>query len=196
MGDLMKKFIKNNIIGFILGSIIFGSIGSAVAYNYNAKDVSYKNTNVEDALKDLYDGKVNFNDLELIRNANTGYRESYKSTSVTLQPGKYIIFETSDLGTLYNITSGLVGYSTEGVDLKEEISNATCTELGKAISRNNSKSSVKIGSTDIKTFLGTNIRIKYCDVKQTATITVKSDEYNDDSGAEAVAINAIKLTNK
>ena len=58
----MKKYI----IGFILGAITFGSIGTVVALNYNAKDVSYNPNdenwnvnNVEDAIKDLKDIKTN-----------------------------------------------------------------------------------------------------------------------------------------
>lgn len=60
----MKKFIKNNIIGFILGLIVAGSIAGVVAYNYNAKDVGFnpsdskwKVTNVKDALNDLKEQK-------------------------------------------------------------------------------------------------------------------------------------------
>ena len=45
----MKKYI----IGFILGALIFGSVG-VLASTILARDISYKNTNVEDALDDLY----------------------------------------------------------------------------------------------------------------------------------------------
>ena len=57
----MKKYL---LIGFILGGLVFGTIGTVVAYNYNAKDIGYtpKDTswdvnNVGDALKDLKDNK-------------------------------------------------------------------------------------------------------------------------------------------
>ena len=50
----MKKFIKNNILGFIIGSIIFGSIGVLAASQILASDISYKDGTVESALNDLY----------------------------------------------------------------------------------------------------------------------------------------------
>ena len=54
----MKKFI----LGFIIGGIVLGTIGSVVAYNYNAKDIGYTPSdsnwnvnNVSDAINDLKD---------------------------------------------------------------------------------------------------------------------------------------------
>ena len=49
----MKKIIKNPIFTFILGAIIFGSIG-VLASNILAQDVTYGNTNVKLALDVLY----------------------------------------------------------------------------------------------------------------------------------------------
>ena len=55
----MRRFIKNNIVGFILGAILFGSIG-VVAYTLNATQVSYtpsdktwKVKTVEEAINDM-----------------------------------------------------------------------------------------------------------------------------------------------
>ena len=52
--------MKKTIFAFLLGVILTGSIAGVVAYNYNAKDVSYTPTdnnwnvnNVEDAIKEL-----------------------------------------------------------------------------------------------------------------------------------------------
>ena len=60
----MKKKI---ILSFILGGIVFGTISGVVAYNYNAKDVSYEpsdstwNVNsVEGALGSLYTKSKNY----------------------------------------------------------------------------------------------------------------------------------------
>lgn len=50
----MKNFIRNNIFGFILGALIFGSIGVYAASLYSSSDVTYKNTTVEAALNELY----------------------------------------------------------------------------------------------------------------------------------------------
>lgn len=52
----MKKIIKNNIFGFILGGLIFGCVGAYAAVQYNAADIIYKDkTTVKTALDDLYD---------------------------------------------------------------------------------------------------------------------------------------------
>lgn len=56
----MKKKIKENIFGFIVGAILFSGIGTVVATSILSSTVSYTNNNqttVESALDDLY-GKV------------------------------------------------------------------------------------------------------------------------------------------
>lgn len=63
----MKKIIKNNLLGFIIGGIVFSSMGVVLAYAVLAKDVSYTPkdsswkksngediTNVKDAIDELY----------------------------------------------------------------------------------------------------------------------------------------------
>ena len=56
----MKKlgsFIKNNVIGFILGAIIFGGSALVVAGTVASSDITYTNnnqSNVQGALNDLY----------------------------------------------------------------------------------------------------------------------------------------------
>jgi len=54
------QFIKNNIIGFILGIVLAGSVG-VYAYNFAASDVTYDNTqsgsqytDLNDVIDDLY----------------------------------------------------------------------------------------------------------------------------------------------
>ena len=50
--------MKKVILGFIIGILVCGVVGVS-AYNLLAKDIAYKDTNVEDAIDDLYD-KVAF----------------------------------------------------------------------------------------------------------------------------------------
>ena len=97
----MKKIIKNPIFTFILGAIIFGSIGSVVAYNYNAKDIGYTpsdNTwevnNVGDALKDLKDQKDENKTYSFIDKGIEefqGSRIQNKTLTKTIDKGKYIV---------------------------------------------------------------------------------------------------------
>ena len=63
----MKKFVKNNIkliLGFILGAIIFGGIGTVVAVTLLASNISYTPSdttwnvnNVKEAIDELYSKK-------------------------------------------------------------------------------------------------------------------------------------------
>ena len=64
IGDNMKKIIKNNLLGFILGAIIFSGVSSVIAYSIASKDIEYDNsnsgieaTNLQDAMDEL-DGKI------------------------------------------------------------------------------------------------------------------------------------------
>ena len=56
----LKKLIKNNLFGFILGAIIFGSIGVAASQlfandiGYTPIDTTWQVDNVKDAIDDLY----------------------------------------------------------------------------------------------------------------------------------------------
>lgn len=100
----MRRIIKNNLLGFILGAIIFSGV-TVLATQYLAKDISFspKNStwkasdgsdivNVKDAIDDLYKLKNNINlneKLELIE-INTG-------KDINISSGyKYIIISNSE----------------------------------------------------------------------------------------------------
>lgn len=58
--------MKKMFFAFILGGIIFGSIAGVVAYNYNAKDISYTPNdsswnvdNIDAAIKDMHSNIIN-----------------------------------------------------------------------------------------------------------------------------------------
>lgn len=111
----MKKFIKNNILGFILGALIFGSIG-VYAYNYKATDVKYTPedhdwdvSNVQEAINDLKKNKtLTFGNAEYT--TNQGTVSSNRSTSIKVNAGKYLIIRSSaivwDDAASYSSTSG------------------------------------------------------------------------------------------
>ncbi len=50
----MKKFIKNNLIGFILGAIIFTGISVYATIKVQANQIEYNTTTVADALDSMY----------------------------------------------------------------------------------------------------------------------------------------------
>ena len=68
----MKKiFKKGYIFSFILGAIVFGSVG-VYASNILASDITYKDTNVEDALDELYDKTHIFDNMTLVKDFSQG----------------------------------------------------------------------------------------------------------------------------
>ena len=66
----MKKIFKSRVFAFILGAILFGSIGVVSAYTILANDIGYtpSNTtwevsNVKDAIDDLYSKNISIDKL-------------------------------------------------------------------------------------------------------------------------------------
>ena len=49
----MKKIIKNNIFGFIVGTLLMSFIGVYAAIKMQASEIGYNDTTVEDALNSL-----------------------------------------------------------------------------------------------------------------------------------------------
>ena len=111
----MKRIIKSRIFTFILGAIIFGSVG-VIAANYVANDISFtpKDTTwkkqdgtdivtVKDALDELYtkiDSKLSLD--------NVYYEKSYgpatsRTISKQLEKGKYIVSIVYSEGGSWNI---------------------------------------------------------------------------------------------
>ena len=101
----MKNFIKNNIMGFIIGGILFGSIGAVSAYNMFANNIGYDNTysqlkksdnqdveNVQDAIDILYNkinNRLSFGIPEYY--TSSGNADPSRSVNATLSIGKYIV---------------------------------------------------------------------------------------------------------
>ena len=55
----MKKIIKNNLFGFILGALLFSFIGAYAAIKLSSSEISYKDTTVEQTLNSLYISRTN-----------------------------------------------------------------------------------------------------------------------------------------
>ena len=135
----MKKIIKNNVLGFILGAIIFSGI-TVYATSYLAKDVTYKDTNVETALNDLYDNLSNIDGTE--KYYNSVYSSiRYATNSVTLEvpKGKYICnatYAASSANTTqskHEDTISTHSYEIEGCSEKNIISSSIKSQFAQAI---------------------------------------------------------------
>lgn len=81
MNSSVLKIIKNNIFGIIIGGILFGTIGvAATTYLYSSNQVSYKDSNVDEALNELYN-ELNLRDE--IENINNTIEEKNLSFTYT-----------------------------------------------------------------------------------------------------------------
>ena len=70
----MRKILNSKIFYFMLGAIIFGSIGVYASALISSSDVTYNNVTAKEALDDLYD-KVNtmYTQTEYDQAINTGH---------------------------------------------------------------------------------------------------------------------------
>ena len=92
----MKKVIVP-IVSFVLGAIIFGSIGVYAASQLLAKDIVYKDTNVEAALNDLYI-KKNFQSVSLLhRNMISGNTTTTYTFTEDVDLGIVVISASNDI---------------------------------------------------------------------------------------------------
>lgn len=139
------KFVKQNIIGFIIGGIVFGSLGVYAAGVIAANEVAYSNassglssTNVKGALD------------ELNTKATTKIKEAEaKCPSDKLcffaKPGDYV--KMTPTSTSYTITTAMTGYS------KAQTINPSELNLWRVISLNGDGTmdlvSEYVSSTDI-----------------------------------------------
>lgn len=109
----MKLFKKDNILAFLLGAVIFGSIGVVSAYSILANDIGYTPNdttwevdNVKNAIDDLYTKKFlsSLKNYEIV--ASQGSTSTRKNVSISYAAQKdgiaiAIIFGYSAYGTNY-----------------------------------------------------------------------------------------------
>lgn len=93
------KFIRNSAFGFIIGGLLFGTMGiSAATYLYNSSQVSYNNngvTNINEALDELYSKSNNQGDYIISgtptwKNISETY--DYSANYVMFYPNKIYLF--------------------------------------------------------------------------------------------------------
>ena len=94
----MKKYLKKNLISFVIGLILFGSLGVYAIATFQSKDVSYENVasglasnNVQGAIDELYEectkvptsGGTILDNEEIISSGDGLYEDTYEE-------GRYI----------------------------------------------------------------------------------------------------------
>lgn len=59
MEKIINKLKHNTLFGILIGILLSGAIGVSALYIYNANQISYKETNVNNALNELYETTIN-----------------------------------------------------------------------------------------------------------------------------------------
>ena len=87
----MKRVIKNNIFGFIVGAVIFGCLGVIAANAINARDILYRDTNVESAIDNLYQQEAIVDSNYIYSNyVGVSSSSTTNGTNLSLSKGKYV----------------------------------------------------------------------------------------------------------
>lgn len=134
--------MKNNlkiITAFVIGILVSG-IGVYATNTYLAKDVIYKNSNVEDALDNLYN-KLSSEDKTIFVNSEYyDQRKSSNTVSIDLEKGKYICNAIYIQGTSNTAVPSKYG-STETVDYTindcEVLNKSAKYQYGKSVLNSN-----------------------------------------------------------
>ena len=206
----MKKFIKNNIIGFILGAIIFGSVG-VVASNIMASSVTYDNsisrlkdsdnqdvTTVQGAIDSLY----TIANESLMDRADLSIKETYMnrnsatstgSMSLTNLSGNYIaVYSVTEAGAaqgnlnVYNNDMTLP-YDTAS---KFTATNGSCELLSNKTAQKNAGNAYADGW---KYASSHNLKIYKCSFTENGKIEVKYAEATLWSEALTYMLRTIKI---
>ena len=120
--------MKKVILGFIIGIVVCGVVGVS-AYTLLAKDIAYKDTNVEDALDDLYDSLDNKSDL-LWSNSDASVAFSPQIVSINLQgyPKVVVMANYNDGGDTNGTAYKVVDVGSNGQLFTENnSSNGNCS---------------------------------------------------------------------
>ena len=121
--------MKKTVFAFLLGVVLTGSIAGVVAYNYNAKDVSYTPNdnnwnvnNVEDAIKDL----KNTNNSNIIYhegtiNADSGiqsYRVLHDNDNAMIVSGQNSFsYSINNTDSFVSMSSSALGHNVNNIGL-------------------------------------------------------------------------------
>lgn len=108
----IRKIIKNNLFGFIIGGIVFGAITTVLATSISASSLLYttsENNNVatvDDAVKDLYD-KIYGVPIECYNGVCGKISYKYWNNNF-LQPGSHYIFSKTQMPDITYDTRALL----------------------------------------------------------------------------------------
>ena len=196
----MKEFIKSRIFTFILGAILFGSVGVVLAYTLFAQDIGFTpidNTwevnNVKSALDDLYNLKLTeYGYLSKIWNSSSS---SINYTYNVVENGTYLagIAMCNDSYANPTITT-----SSNNIIVDKLLSAGNCRSSIKLIKANINDTINISGSNNRRTSSGFLIKLNNVYLKELIYSDIKADNtatntYTASSDGEKVLI--ITITN-
>lgn len=104
----MKKMLNNKLFYFLLGAILFSGI-TVFAYSITSKEISFtpentnwEVTNVEEAINDLYNYKIN--DIELAQSGDFEAKSSAAISGFTIDSYYFCIANMRNNVTTYSIS--------------------------------------------------------------------------------------------
>ncbi len=106
--------MKKIILGFTIGILVCGVVGVS-AYTLLAKDIAYKNTNVEAAIDDLYQAQNALGSQVYSNFVGVSSSSSNNSVNLSLTKGKYICN--------FSYNASWINYSTSSSFAEADASN-------------------------------------------------------------------------
>ena len=198
-GKRMKRVIKNNLLGFILGAIIFGSIG-VYASSYIAKDISFTPkdsawkksngediTTVKDALDDLYENRSN---IELFTNLVSFSSSSNGNQLVSLEnlnKGNYVCNHLLSSSWV----SGTANYTSNNT-LAVEYEINGCDNLD-IIKQDAKAQGAKTNVGDIYSVISNRFTYFNCRLDENGSISVKTKHTGSDTVPDSSSLSCYKI---
>ena len=181
----MKKLLNSKLFLIIVCAIVFGSIG-VVAGNINASEVDYKNTKLDAAIDDLYNNlntKIALNTFGTAEyDASYGVRSNSRTTSLTLDSGKYIIYVFGSISGGGN--GNLYSDATQNITCSSECSK---TKLSGKYVRASGTATTNYGTY-------TAYSIYYVDIiNDSTTVTYVYEATSNNSNGQVALISAIPI---
>lgn len=181
----MKKIFLGITIGLLISTV------GVYAVNYLASDVTYKNTTVESALNDLYSkisSTISFDNA--IQSSSEGSRISKRTTSITLDKGKYIVSAVSNLSSFPS--------ESNSSNNTNKILNIICDNTVCNYKNLSNLQTISTGTTKIDTtsYVSSNIvnSLYYVEITKDNTIVTSSLEVSaSDKTTSSVILQAIPI---
>lgn len=187
------KILKNPIFIFILGIVIATCLGVYAGTKISASNITYIDQNnnektVDVVLNELYSlANVPFSYTAISPNSSQGARIASRSTSVTLNKGKYILATFGSLNT-FNTSE----INTTSASYNALISCSNCTH-NLISSRQIQSSASKARNSSYET-INNSVNLFYVDIEQDNTVVTASENSTDnDTATSQITILGFKV---